>query len=242
MKRMNGTFLLVALLVMVAGSARATILEEEYSPMNWRWSPQGGTAVELTASSEETYSGDAALKIVDGTKNAWIETDPNSWGTKDLSAEKSTYLELAIKPYDATYLSSFQFYIGEFNGAPANQKRQCWIIDDSYFDGTADANGWYVLHLELDDNGYATMDGSTINGNALIDDGQNTKAYYTVGNGAPDWTQIDMIRILFAGPTTETFYTQYVDTIALGQPVPEPTSLGVLGIGGLACILRRKRK
>ena len=211
-----------AALLLAAGSAHAVVLDdfEGDTVVFINDSNISGHVTSLTHSTEAVYAGAKALELVDGASGyPYIRSAGGvSWG--DLSADNTTYVEFAVRPDPInTFGVGQNTWMGNdgvtlYMGNWAGDKRTNWRVkEQAFMDVAPDANGWYLLHLELDEAGLATLEGTTLNGVSVneVDLGQT----WTM-NGGPDWTAIDQIRILIAQGSGSLSTTNYIDGLILG--------------------------
>lgn len=221
-------------LISVGQTASAVVLDdfEDASPV---WNERNGSGGSLTIANTTTkpFFGDQSMQITDSnTTQPYVKT---SAGFGDLSALSTTYVEFAISNPNlgdttaGTNALAFQIGTGESN-------RTNWTIQESAFINVdADANGWWVLHLELDGSGQSIATGATLNG---ADISTNTLVNTT---GTVDWSDINWLSVLPQQSSGSLVWTTYVDQITLGSPVPEPATAGLLAVGGLLILGRNRR-
>ncbi len=214
------------------GSSQATMLDD-FEDGEQHWVSGGGTSSTLSNVNTESYLGSRSLKMVDNASGyVNIHSEENQG---DLSSLKGTYVEFAVKgPALSNGIArsdALQFYIGS-----SVSDRSCWRISESNFQSiAADANGWWKIHLELNDDGTATIDGATMNDIPVTVDSY-TSAWQS---GSIDWTGIDWIQLLLPQGSGSDTGTYYFDELVIGQTIPEPATIGLLAIGFVG-LLRKK--
>jgi len=229
MKKMLITMLVVGLIGF--GSAQATMLDDfEDGAQNWA-AIQGSPV--LSNVTTDAYLGSRSLEIADSSAGSPYISSHENHG--DLSSLKGTYVEFAVKsPALSNGIAgntALHFYIGS-----DASNRSCWSISEADFQSVpADANGWWVIHLELDASGNAIFAGSTINGTAITDnDYANTWQI-----GSPNWNAIAFTELILLQGSGSSVATYYFDELAIGQAIPEPATIGLLLMGIVGLIRRR---
>ncbi len=204
------------------------------------------TTTNYTTSTSSRLSSDSTISFSGG----------NYFFANDLSAGSTTGLSSFLgseRVYRITTLNSnnLQFAF-QINGLAEGQSM---LLDSFSLDyGTssnANSRGWGVsTTISLDDSSsYFTQTttgaGSTYWGNLVtLDTGLDTaftEAQRTLSNGAV--VTINMEFTDDSALTSEWHYlsNMIVEGTVIGTAVPEPTSLALLGLGGLALVVRRKR-
>lgn len=130
-------------------------------------------------------------------------------------------------PVTATTYMYVQKYTGL--GTASGGTAQLWLIDSSDYDTiTADGN---VTTAELDANNALSTEVLTLAGAASTLDGTETLRLHAHDNGSGDTDYtLDEVRIA-------TTLNEAMDLTL----VPEPSSTALLGLGGLALMLRRRK-
>ena len=245
---MKRTWIVAAVALLGAATAGQAFVIDDFEgpPVQFiNDSSTGGHVTSLSHAADQVFAGAAALKIVDGSSGHPYIRSASGVVLPDLSADKTTYAEFAVRPDPINTFGIGQntwmgnngvtLYLGNWAG----DKRTNWRLkEQAFMDVAPDANGWYIVHLELDAAGLATLAGSTLNGVSVND--ANLAQTWTM-NGGPDWTAVDQIRILIAQGSGSLQTTNYVDGLTIGEPAPEPATLLVLG-GGLAGLVIRRRR
>ena len=229
---------LALIVLLVSAGAQAAILDDfETTPTAWIVRP-GRVAQDVSNSTEKPLHGARSLRFVqaNGTVGQFgVVSEANH---EDLSALKSTYIEFAI---NQPILASGRALTGamqvEFgNGQTA---RTTWNVQETNFQTiAADAAGWWIVHLEFDATGTSTNAGATLNG---TDISANVSLFTT---GTVDWSGIDWVAILPNKGSGGDFWSTptYVDTLTIGEAVPEPASALLLALGFAGAAWRRNRK
>ena len=220
-----------AVVLLVVVSVQAAMLDDFEDGVQ-NWANAGGTSSTLANVNTEAYSGSRSLKMGDNAAG-YVNIDSQE-NHGDLSSLKGTYVEFAVK---GTALSNgiarsdaLQFYIGS-----SVSDRSCWRVSESNFQSIAPyANGWWKIHLELNSDGTSTINGATMNDVPVTADSY-TSAWQS---GSNDWTSIKWIQLLLPQGSGGDVGTYYFDQLAIGQPVPEPATVGLLVLG--LSFLRRK--
>ncbi|MFH1614826.1 MAG: PEP-CTERM sorting domain-containing protein [Planctomycetota bacterium] len=231
----NSVLLLVAVVLMITGAVEAYVIDDMEAPSTAWTVYTGGGLSTLENSTEAPYVGSRSLKMVDSVY-PYVQLTTNHG---DQSALKDSYVELAFK-FDnpaCGWLGSngVQIYFGN-----DSSNRACWMVKESVIQGMAQnnppADGWYIFHLELD-NGLPTLAGTTLNGVQVPE--SEAAAWQS---GTVDWTQIDFMAVLVFQASYSDVMTQYMDHVTLGEAIPEPTTIALLGMGGLVSFVSRRRR
>ena len=195
------------------------ILEDEYTGTRchpgwaWRVAPAG----QISVTTEDVYTGGFAMRLDDPDGQSAIVKTDECFLAGDQSSRNTSYLEVAFKtPHYAVgqvWLAFVDICVG--SDRSGNTDHVCWLINASQLEGTADENGWYLAHLELDGSGEATLTGTTLNGVAVGAEGAVWK------EGVVDWENINMVQVGIREQIWAYEYEQtyYVDAIRLGSPI-----------------------
>ncbi|WP_018969817.1 PEP-CTERM sorting domain-containing protein [Rubritalea marina] len=209
------------------------------NPSNWETSSDGGGG-RLQNTTNDTTS------YVQGETPAWkwfsnVSTGANTDTLINLQFDYAT---------EGADTLTVHFWAVQSGVTPGSNSwitnNQGWNNGNSNQNETASSGGYAPYDLNTGaviPNSGATYFGSPLNGTGTFNATINLS---TLGmSGVSDVGDIDTFFIAFAGDETGDgtgTTTTWVDNLTItSAPVPEPSSIALLGLGALACFTRRKR-
>ncbi len=203
------------------------------------------TCFGLTASAATTYTSLASFNT--GLSTASLTADPTETFSSDISNAVTITFGNGVKSIadNTTGGSGFNYVSsGEFQGAIG--------AGNTVFYDSITWNNWgsNVYAMGFDVGGLATGTGLTIEGNfdgspgsVIIENYVPSSGFFGIISSTP----FNSVKFVETNPATDQFNSFTIDNLVLARPtvigeVPEPTSMGLMGLGLVAIgFVGRKR-